>query len=65
MFGSLKKSREVPSDGSASYVETPEDKKTRKAYIFGALGTGLLIGLIYIAAFAAVIIIMLLIMGVL
>ena len=39
------------------------DKKTRKLFIFGSLRASLLIGLIYLAAFALLIVIMLLIMG--
>ena len=39
------------------------DKKTRKLFIFGAMRASLLIGLIYLAAFALLIVIMLLIMG--
>ena len=45
--------------------EIREDKKTRRAYTFGAVGAGLLIGGIYLIVFAIVIVFLLLIWGVL
>ena len=52
-----KKEKQIVLDG------VDIDKKTRKLFIFGTLRASLLIGLIYLAAFALLIVIMLLIMG--
>ena len=45
--------------------ESSEDKETRKAYLGGAIGATLLIGFIYLGAFALLIVIILLVAGVL
>ena len=45
--------------------ESSEDKETRKAYLGGAISATLLIALIYLGAFALLVVILLLIWGVL
>ena len=48
---------------SINLTESAEEKKTRRLYAFGAMRAGLLIGAVYLAAFAALIILLLLIWG--
>lgn len=47
------------------FYKSAEDKETRKAYLGGAVGASLLIALIYLGAFALLVVILLLIWGVL
>ena len=55
-----------PSDNNfRKYYGIPENKETRKAYLGGAIGATLLIALIYLGAFALLVVILLLIWGVL
>ena len=44
-------------------TESEDEKRTRRLYAFGAMRAGLLIGAVYLAAFAALIILLLLIWG--
>lgn len=47
------------------HYESSEDKETRKAYLGGAISATLVIALIYLGAFALLVVILLLIWGVL
>lgn len=60
-FRSRRKSDDPEAAGRITEVPE-EDKKARKHYVLGAMSAGLLIGTIYLVAFAIVIVIMLLIM---
>ena len=60
-----RKTREAEALRREFPKETREEKKTRKSYVFGALGAGLLIGLVYLVVFAVLIVVLLLIWGVL
>ena len=69
-IGLIKKAREERKAARANEVKTErfessEDKETRKAYVSGAIGATLLIGAIYLGAFALLIVIILLVAGVL
>ena len=61
-LGPIKKAREERKE---KRFESSEDKETRKAYVSGAIGATLLIGAIYLGAFALLIVIILLVAGVL
>ena len=60
-----KESQSSPPAQGASAVESTEDRKMRRYYTTGAVVAGLLIGAVYLVAFATVILIMLLAFGVL
>jgi len=52
-----------PSGGAQPYGQAENDRKTRRYYTLGAVGAGLLIGAVYLVAFAALILLMLFIFG--
>ena len=69
-IGPIRKRREERKAAKTSgqkqeYIESSEDKETRKAYVGGAIGASLLIALVYLGAFALLVVILLLIWGVL
>ena len=69
-LGPIRKMREERKAAKASgqkpeYFESSDDKETRKAYVGGAIGATLLIALVYLGAFALLVVILLLIWGIL
>ena len=58
-----KKDKLLRATENIDQTESEQEKKTRRLYAFGAMRAGLLIGAVYLAAFAALIILLLLIWG--
>ena len=60
------KAGDAPGHSDASgraYELSSQEKKTRRLYILGAMRAGLLIGMVFLAGFAALIVLLLLIWG--
>lgn len=65
VFRDARKNRKEEKEKLASDPEYQADRSTRRSYTFGAVGAGLLIGMVYLVAFAALILFLLFIWGVL